>query len=595
MNATKINLPSGEEIFCREWTPEKPNGEVVLLLHGVESHSEWFSDTAEELIRAGFAVFSYDRPGWGRSEGIKGHLESYADALTQLEELAVSLRVKHSKIHLAGLSWGGLFALYTSLRRSIYFDSLTLIAPGIFQKSPLPLLDKLQVASGILLNNPQKMVSIPINTEHFTKRADKTAFIKDDKYRTKEVSASFCFETLKMRKFCQEFTAKRQLIPTTLLLAQNDEIIDNQQTGQLFCNKDEVRMIQIPDTEHSLIFEATAKVAEEIIRNAAKSRQTGKRVAIMGAGAVGSAVGGLLALGGNDVTLIARKKHVENINNNGLILELGSGSRTITKNLQAVENAADAGSNLDLVIISVKSFDTKNALKDIKPMIGKNTVILSLQNGISNEDKIREAYPKNTVLGGAICAYLNFVEAGRICWTDDRGGLAVGLHSGDEAAAREAVEILQTTGMEVVYCSESKRVKWSKLMLNTAFNAINAATGMPTAEILADEKYGTLAVTALREGFKVMQAQHIEPINLPGYEVGKLGKLCKAPIFIARKILAKITAKEKKTVSSMAQDVQKGRGLTEIAEINGAIVDYAKIYAIATPANNELCQMLVDK
>lgn len=591
MNEITINTSSGS-LFCREWRTCENADEAFLLLHGVESHSGWFSEIGRELALQGHSVLAYDRPGWGKSQGQRGHLESYNDEIKRIEELANALRVHHSKVHLVGLSWGGMLALYAALRRKVLFDSVTLIAPGIIAESDLPIKDKLLAAGGIICNKPQLLLDIPINLNHFTKVPEFADYIKNDHLRNKQVSASFCFETLKMRSFIKEQASKRTLPPTLLLLAGNDQIINNTATKELLESKPEVQIVEYANKEHSLVFECPQEVVKAICENAAKSPSLSKSVVVFGAGAVGSTVGGLLALGGVQTTLVAREKHANIINNTGLTIKLGSASRIIKNNLSAVTQASEITTPPDLVILSVKSFDTPDALEQLAPVINEKTTILSLQNGVSNERMIAQKLPKNTVLGGAICAYLNFAEPGKIEWSNDRGGLAAGLFSGDDYTGMSVAQLLRASGMEVTYCNDAMQVKWSKLLLNTAFNAINAATGLSTAQILSDKKYSALSVNALREGFAVMKAQGIEPINLPGYDVRKLGLLCKAPLLIARKVLAKITAKDTNTISSMQQDLKRGRGKTEISEINGAIVSAGEKAGIQTPANRELCAMI---
>lgn len=591
MDKKKITL-AGSAVFCREWIPQQANGEAIILLHGVESHCDWFEELGRALADKGYASFAYDRPGWGSSPGLPGHLAAYSDELARLEALANALRGKHQRVHLAGLSWGGMFALYAALRRGALFDTLSLIAPGICPLADLSLGRKILTAGNIILHNPQATLPTPIDPAHFTKKPQAADYINTDAQRTKRITASFCFETLKMRKFCQEYTGKRLLPPCGLFLAGDDKIVDNAATRKLLAQNPAVEITEYPGMEHSLIFECPQKLAEDMARHLARRAHRTQTAVVLGAGAVGSMVGALLANGGVATTLIGRRAHVDAVNNDGLLLELGGGRRRLRDNLQAVEGAAQVPGAPDLLIVAVKSFDTTSALEGARNLVGPQTVILSLQNGAGNERKIADLFPENTVLGGAICAYLDFAGPGQVVWSDDRGGLAAGFFSGNPQRAHEAADILRASGLEVVYSDSAARVKWSKLLLNTAFNALNAATGLSTAEILAHPEYGALAVRALREGFAVMAAQGIAPLNLPGYDVGKLGLLCKMPVLVARKILAKITARDTRTVSSMRQDVQKGRGMTEIDEINGAIVTAAKRANLPAPANERLCLLL---
>ncbi|MBN2711736.1 MAG: 2-dehydropantoate 2-reductase [Planctomycetes bacterium] len=670
MHTGKFTLSDNSEVFMRAWKPGGGEGEinvtsdgnllarepegrgvkgVILCLHGVESHSEWFEEVAAHLQYAGYIVFAFDRVGWGCSDGVRGHLSSYAFALRQVSEIATSLRNNFGSCHLAGLSWGGLLAMYSALRRGILFDSVTVIAPGIFPADNLSFTQKMRVAGGVLLGDPKKSIPLPINADHFTTRQKRTEYIKSDPHRVTSVSASFCLETLKMRKFVEEFSSKRKIPPSQLLLAGSDSIIDNAKTADLLG-----KIMPVKNYEgkiHSLVFEDPERVASDILSLAGsvgnvsgcktsaaviaparkaedetplpkvlysfnaevpgadseeqkpaldadsdEANGAGKHCVIMGAGAIGSLVGGLLALGGHKVTLIGREKHADKINSEGLRLKLGHGERIIKDNLRAVTSPDEIKGKVDLLIFSVKGFDTEKAIGQVAPIVSGETAILSLQNGLGNEPKIKTAFPGNILIAGMICAYTEFLAPGEVAWKDDRGGIAGAPFQSDAKTARAVWEsLMPDTGMESPFfdCENGAlRLKWSKLMLNVAFNALNAVTGLPTGEILAHPEYGSLSARALREGFAVMQAKGIEPLDMPGYPVRALSRLCRLPVFIVRKALAWKTGKEDTGASSMRQDMQKKRGFTEIDDINGAVVAAGAECGIPTPANEKLCEMV---
>lgn len=661
MHTGTFPLTTGDEIITRAWVRDasEASGPCVLFLHGVESHSEWFDEVAAYLNARGADAFAFDRPGWGRSKGARGHLTSYADAVRAVSEVATSLRDKYGNCHLAGLSWGGLLALYAALRRGPLFDSVTLIAPGICSRTDLSFANKLRVARGLISGKAAQPVPLAIEVEQFTKRADRARYIREDEHRVTSVSAAFCLETLKMRRFSEESTALRRLPPAQLLLAGRDAIIDNARTTQLLeqatCRAVHgnppaaVRVETFANAEHSLVFEAPERTATAILdlaasvsgrseseplstseeqpatraiylmnatpiadasadpaepktasgASASDSESThGKRVAIMGAGAIGSLVGGLLALGGHRVTLIGRQAHADAVNERGLTLRLPEGRRTIREGLSAVTSCEAITDPQDLVVLAVKGFDTAAALESMRSIVSDATVILSLQNGLENEALIADAFPKTIILAGAICAYTEFNEPGVVSWCDDLGGLAAGVYQGDDSQGRVTwSSIAPDTGMQCLFVTGrggALRVKWSKLLLNVAFNALNAATGLPTHEILAHPEYGLLAARALREGFAVMRAKGIAPVDLPGYPVTKLATLSRLPAGLVRRALAWKTGRGASGASSMRQDLARRRGTTEIDAINGAVVQAGAACGIPTPANDTLCRMVQD-
>lgn len=607
MNISKTII-LGDTLTLREWkaAEEFKNSEAVILLHGIESHSEWFIEIGEGLSKHGYSVLAYDRAGWGLSEGIRGHVQSYNHILKQLTTICASLRNNHTKIHLVGMSWGGMFALYAILRRRIFFDSLCMIAPGIFPKASLSPKTKMRVTTAIISRNFESSFPLQLKLEDFTQSPKHQEYIINDPLRNTVITARTVFETLKMQQFCKETVSLRRLPPTTLLLGSKDKIIKNSPTRKLLKSQD-ITIDKFHAKKHSLIFEDPKRTIEALVANFKKvtlpKSKTALKVLVMGAGAVGSIVGGYLAIGGCDVTLVGRQKHIEAINRDGLCIDLfGVQRRGIKKGLHGVESVAELTEDFDLVIISVKSFDTPTILEELRPVITKETSILSLQNGVSNEQLIHQDYPENTILAGIICMNLNFARPGHIECTDDKGGIAIGLYSGSNDKALKIVNEIRNSGLQVDYSpNDATRIKWSKMLLNISSNVLNAITGKSYKEILSDKFYGALAVNAIKETFSIMKKEGISPIKLPGYNVEALAQLCKAPNFITRQVLIKLADDSENTVTSMQQDLNKLKinpsnstktRTTEISELNGKIVELGKKHNIPTPANSELCDMI---
>ncbi len=601
MRDEPICFTIGETVLAgRLWRPDRAASEVVLCLHGVESHAAWFETLAPALTTRELAVVAFDRPGWGRSAEPRGHLASYAEVVRQVSEIASRLRRDYQVLHLAGLSWGGLLALYVALRRAPLFDSVTLIAPGLYPTHDLSWTAKLQAAGGLLTGQPTA-IPLPIDPAHFTSRPARAEWIRVDPLRNSAVTPAFCLETLKMRRFVDEMLGRRPLPPTQCLLAGDDQIIDNAATRRRLEGMG-LAIKEYPGLMHSLIFEDPEGVAGDIARLAASRRheagrtEAGARVLVLGAGAVGSAVGGLLALAGREVTLLARPAHATAVTQTGLLLKVGEGERRVRRNLTAVADpeAALARGPYDLVILAVKSYATPAALADLARLADRDTVILCLQNGLTGEERLVEAFPRHTILAGAICAYLDFVGPGVVWWRDDRGGLTAAIQAGDGGLGVSVWrKVFPPLGMAAEFLTApdaARSVKWSKLMLNLAFNALNGLTGLSAGEILAHPRHGSLAVTALREGFAVMQREGIRPVDLPGYPVRRMAQACRLPLPLARRLLA-WGASGSGARSSLAQDLARG-GATEIETLNGAVVAAGERLGLPTPANSELCALV---
>ncbi len=593
-----LTLPDGRRIFCRKWLPTGVGSGVVLCLHGVESHSHWFHEIVPELIRAGYAVWAVDRPGWGRSEGPAGHISRADDALEQVALLAGSLRNEFRAVHLAGLSWGGLLALYAALRRGFLFDSVTLIAPGIFSRKDIALPSRL-AAGWHFLRGRADAARIPlrIDPEDFTRRFDKREFIENDPLRVREVTVRFCIETLKMRAFVQESVGRRRPPPLQCLCAGHDRLIDNTRTEALL-GRYGARVVTLPGQEHSLVYEDPGRVGAEIADFALdRPRPDTRRVLVMGAGAVGGAVGGLLAARGVDVTLVGRERQVRPLRERGLRLRLGEGRCRIRRSLRAVAHPREAEAP-DLVLLAVKSHQTLQALEELRAVVSSGTVLCSLQNGVGNEALLREVFPENPCLAGIISAYIESEAPDRVRVYDDRGGLAAAVAGGDAGRAREIWEaLLPCTGLETGFVEGAGAVaslKWSKLMLNVAFNALNAVTGRTPEEILRDPSTGPLVIRALREGFAIMRKQGIRPVDLPGSRVRALRRVVRLPLGVARRLMASPLRGKPSGPSSTRQDLLRGRNRTEIGEMNGLLVQQGEALGVATPANRMIVARLAE-
>jgi 2-dehydropantoate 2-reductase len=592
-----LTLPDGRTVFCREWLPDGVAYGVIVCLHGVESHSHWFQQIVPELVRAGHAVWAFDRPGWGESEGPPGHLGSVDEALELLALLSGSLRRQYGTVHLVGLSWGGLYALYAALRRGFLFDTVTLLAPGIFAKKDIAFADRLFGAWAFLRGRADaERLPLRIDPEDFTRRFDKREFIYNDPLRVREVTVRFGIETMKMRAFVRESAGLRRPPDLQCLLAGQDRIVDNRRTERLLARYG-ARVAHYDGQAHSLVYEQPGRVGADVAEFIAdQGAPEGWRVMVVGAGAVGGAVAGLLAARGVPVTLVGRARQVKLLRERGLRLRLGEGRRRLRRALTFVHHPRDAEQPPDLAILAVKSHQTLQALEDLKSVVTPATVLCSLQNGVGNEALVREVFPENPCLAGIISAYIEAEGPDRVRVYDDRGGLAAAAAGGDAERARRAWEaVLPHTGLETRFLEGKHaplRIKWSKLVLNVAFNALNAATGKTPAEILRDRETGALAIRALRETFAVMRKKKIRPVDLPGSRVRALRRVVRLPVFLARRLLARPLEGKPAGPSSTRQDLLRGRERTEIAEMNGLVVRLGKELRVKTPANAAIVERL---
>jgi alpha-beta hydrolase superfamily lysophospholipase len=254
----------GLKLKYRVWRG-KPDGERVVFLHGIESHSEWFSDCAEEIAKSGANVYAPDRRGSGLNEKDRGDSPGNLQLIDDVARFAESIKGSHAALHLAALSWGAKLAVATDMLHPSLFRTLTLIAPGFFPLVSPRILKKVAIAFDALFR-PSRSHGIPIRDEMFTSGAESLEYIAADPLRLRRVTARFYLENAKLdrslRKRGRQWTA-----PTQLLMAERDEIVDNRRLREMFerlrTEPKKVRMYA--GCKHSLQFERPGEVAKDIV------------------------------------------------------------------------------------------------------------------------------------------------------------------------------------------------------------------------------------------------------------------------------------------------------------------------------------------
>lgn len=288
------------------------------------------------------------------------------------------------------------------------------------------------------------------------------------------------------------------------------------------------------------------------------------RIAVMGAGAVGCYYGALLALAGHPVTLIGRTALAEAVTARGLRLDR-AGAQLISHPAATADPAGVAGARL--VLFAVKSGDTEEAGRAIAPHLAADAIVLSLQNGISNAERLA------AVLGRPVVPVVVYVATemagpGHVIH-HGRGELVLG----DGPGAAEAAAMLAAAGIPTQVSPEAATALWTKFVLNCCWNAVSALTGRPYGVIGKGEGARALMADVLAECRAVATASGI---TLPA-------DLWQSVLAIAETMPGQI--------SSTAQDLRRGRP-TEIDHLNGEVVRRAAAVGLAAPVNNALWSMV---
>lgn len=312
----------------------------------------------------------------------------------------------------------------------------------------------------------------------------------------------------------------------------------------------------------------------------------------MGAGAIGGFVGGALAAAGHNVTLVGRPALMQKITQMGLTLRRPN---VPAQNIfPATTTKVPPGADYDLVLLTVKAPDTAQAIKDLSGLASK-TYIVSLQNGIGNEEQLAAAFGPEQVIAGTITIPIQVPEPGVIEVSKPKGGLGLaGLHPNQPVQALATA--FNEAGLPTPIYDDYRAMKWSKLLLNIVTNASSAILDLPPAAIIAQSELFDLEIRALQEGAAVIQAQGIRAVKLPGYPVDWLGRLLSArwlPLALSRALLRPSMASGRGTkMPSLHIDLSAGRPTSEIGVLNGAIVEAGQKTGVATPVNRALTEIL---
>ena len=294
------------------------------------------------------------------------------------------------------------------------------------------------------------------------------------------------------------------------------------------------------------------------------------KVCVLGSGAMGSSIGGLLADAGSEVYLIDTwAEHVNAMNSQGLKLRVGSSDRTVK-----VRAATDCGGigQADLIIVLVKSFNTREAIEDARPIIGDKTVMMSLQNGLGNEEIIEEVVGKEHVLGGRTFAGGSVFAPGHVIANTPGKQTYIGELDGTttERVIRIAEEF-KRAGLLITVSSNIVGIMWDKLLVNVATGALCGITRLPYGGLYKMPELMDCALEAVSEGMAVAKATGVKLFTKDPREAW----------FKASEGLPEDFK------PSLSQSLEKGLR-TEIDFINGAVVRCGEKCKIPTPVNKTL-------
>ena len=297
------------------------------------------------------------------------------------------------------------------------------------------------------------------------------------------------------------------------------------------------------------------------------------KIAVVGAGAMGSLFGALLAEAGNEVWLYdVWLEHVQTINQAGLRIEREGKTRTV--DIRATDDPEQIG-RAELVIIFVKSSRTSSAAETAQTIAGSDGSVMTLQNGMGNADVIAEFIEPERILAGTTSHGATMLGPGSIRHSGS-GPTTIGPWAQGEGGVQRAgqfAEFFNRAGIKTDSVADVRSVVWNKLLINIGINAITALTNIKNGQILDLEITRELSRAAVNEAINVARELNI--------------KIHDEAVDIVFKV-AEATALNR---SSMGQDVDSLRQ-TEITAINGFIVREAKRLGLEAPVNFALTALV---
>ncbi len=301
------------------------------------------------------------------------------------------------------------------------------------------------------------------------------------------------------------------------------------------------------------------------------------KIAVVGIGGVGGYYGGLLARRYSnekdvEVVFIARGHHLEKIKTAGLRLISEKGEFVVTPDL-AVDNPSGCGV-FDLIIFCVKSYDLEKSATMFIPNINKNTIIITLLNGVDNVEKLQSILHDGIVLNGCVYIGVHIVEPGVVKQAGGTGKLFFGKESGHQVDGEQIENTLKRADIDVVYTEDIKRIVWEKFVFISPFANATTFLDKSIGEVL-DNAEGKILLGALLD--EVLQVADSQGVKFQGD--------------IRAETIEKAGNFPREAKTSMQVDFEKGK-TAELETFTGYIIREAKKYGLAVPNHKKVYDAL---
>jgi alpha-beta hydrolase superfamily lysophospholipase len=231
-----LAMADGCKLFLRGWRGE--SRDVLLVMHGLGAHSGWFIDMGNELAERGLNVYAVDHRGFGRSEGLPGHVERAENYLTDLVAVLQEIRRRHTgagapaRVYILGHSMGGIFATHLAARFSSLLDGVIFLNPWVRDRAKVAPAMALGVFSGGLVRS-RRLWRNPGGTEGMTTNPEAIAMLNADPHWRRDLSANFWLEIMRMRLQVLKLAA-RITLPALVLQVEQDKSVIPEASRRLY-------------------------------------------------------------------------------------------------------------------------------------------------------------------------------------------------------------------------------------------------------------------------------------------------------------------------------------------------------------------------
>ncbi len=312
------------------------------------------------------------------------------------------------------------------------------------------------------------------------------------------------------------------------------------------------------------------------------------KIAVIGAGAIGSVIGGLLSKAGEDVTLIGRKTHVDTINQNGLILDGESGEIVIQ-----VKAAENLDFKPDLALLTVKAQDVVSSVRKVQVFLS-GTQVVTMQNGVQSDDQVAGLLGKENIISGVVIFNGQFLEPGKASYSIpfSKTALLIGEPFGNKGNRLQSLSALLNKAIATDISEDIRAAHWTKLLWNLQ-TAIPGVTGLSYQESYQSPQIRKLVIKLTKESLKVIESAGIKTVDVPGFPLEPLKTMARVPLSISSSMVkdkAKSLGKQP-ILGSTLQSIKRGKS-TEVDYLNGEIVNLGKKMGVPTPANSLMVELV---